>query len=85
MALQQSVTLESGLSAQNAYLRAELVKLQSKTSMAFDLAFYVNDEASTAFERKAYWCGYDLHGENPIKQAYLFLKTLPEFQGAQDV
>lgn len=26
----------------------------------------------------------DLDGPNPIKQAYLHLKTLPEFEGAED-
>jgi hypothetical protein len=27
---------------------------------------------------------YDIEGDNPIKQAYLHLKTLPEFEGAED-
>jgi len=27
---------------------------------------------------------YDLDGENPIKQAYIHLKTLPEFADAVD-
>jgi hypothetical protein len=27
---------------------------------------------------------YDLNGPNPIKQAYLYLKTLPEFADAVD-
>jgi hypothetical protein len=27
---------------------------------------------------------YDIDGENPVRQAYLHLKTLPEFAGATD-
>mgnify|MGYP007101623561 CR=1 FL=1 len=30
-------------------------------------------------------CDYDLNVDNPIKQAYDHLKTLPEFSGAVDV
>jgi hypothetical protein len=29
-------------------------------------------------------CPYDIEGDNPIKQAYEHLKTLPEFEGAID-
>jgi hypothetical protein len=27
---------------------------------------------------------YDINGENPIKQVYIYLKSLPEFAGAVD-
>ena len=36
------------------------------------------------FNTKTYSCAYDINGENPIKQAYLYLKTLPEFASATD-
>lgn len=29
-------------------------------------------------------CAYDLEGENPMKQAYAHIKTLPQYDGAQD-
>jgi len=31
-----------------------------------------------------YTTRYDMDGENPFKQAYEYLKTLPEFEGATD-
>jgi hypothetical protein len=31
-----------------------------------------------------YVSAYDIDGDNPIAQAYLHLKTLPEFAGATD-
>lgn len=85
MALQDNIELESGIVVQDAYTRVESVKLQNKTSMSFEAASFVDATKTTAFRRNAYLAAYDLEGDNPIKQAYLFLKTLPEFQGAQDV
>jgi hypothetical protein len=29
-------------------------------------------------------CKYDITGNNPIAQAYMYLKTLPEFASAKD-
>ena len=48
--------------------------------------------AVTAFEKpngaalftEDYVCSIDLDGPNPIKQAYEYLKTLPEFSDAVD-
>jgi hypothetical protein len=37
-----------------------------------------------AFGDAEYSCAYDLDGANPIRQAYLHLKTLPEFANATD-
>lgn len=85
MAIQSTITTDSGLSIENAYSRIEKIKLTSKTSIAFELASYVSQESNSAFNSKGYLAKYDLSGENPIRQAYLYLKTLPEYANADDV
>jgi hypothetical protein len=45
--------------------------------------FFPNDKSSV-LEELPYQFVYDINGENPIKQAYLYLKTLPEFATATD-
>jgi hypothetical protein len=85
MALQSNITTDSGVSVQNAYSRVEKVKMTSKQSISFELASYINSEVNTAFSSKGYLSKYELEGSNPIKQAYLHLKTLPEFADALDV
>lgn len=84
MALQTNITTDSGISVNNAYNRVEKLKLTSKESIAFDLVSYVNQNATTAFDRTSHLAKYDLNGDNPIKQAYIYLKTLPEFSNATD-
>jgi hypothetical protein len=83
MALKSTITTDNGVSVENAYSRIEKVKMTSKASIAFELSSYINSESNTAFFNKGYLCKYDLNGENPIKQAYIHLKTL-EFAGAID-
>lgn len=67
----------------NAYVRVSSVLL-NKESMKFNIEFCsVSDGA--AIKTSEYVCNYILQGDNPIKQAYEHLKTLPEFAGAADV
>lgn len=82
MALQMTVTTPHGFEATNAYHRVENVSLASKETIRFDLRSYKSADNSAAFEAKTMLCAYDLNGENPIKQAYEYLKTLPEFSNA---
>jgi hypothetical protein len=84
MALKLTTTTPQGFTATDAYHRVEHVSLQSKNSLVFILESYKGsgEPVSFASERKS--CSYDLAGENPIKQAYLYLKSLPEFAGASD-
>lgn len=84
MALQNNIELESGIVVEDAYTRVESVKLQNKTSMSFEAASYVDGGRTTAFRRNGYLTSYDLNGDNPLKQAYLHLKALPEYANAQD-
>jgi hypothetical protein len=45
---------------------------------------YLADGANTPFNSVNVQCAYSLLGENPIKQGYEYLKTLPEFEGCTD-
>jgi hypothetical protein len=54
-----------------------------KTNMFVSVGYYAEKE-NEKIENKNFSFAYDLAGENPIKQAYEHLKTLPEFAGAID-
>ena len=83
MALQKTIQTIYGVTINDAYHRVENVSLLNKNALKFDLASYA-DKDSAAIVNKQYISDYDLNGENPIKQAYLHLKTLPEFADAID-
>jgi hypothetical protein len=83
MALKLTKTTETGFTSNDAYHRVENTAIYSKNKMAFVVKIY-NDTNKESFDAKTFTCEYDLNGENPIKQAYLHLKTLPEFEGAVD-
>jgi hypothetical protein len=84
MALQKSTTSPQGFNAENAYHRVENVSLLNKNSLNFMVLSYVSPSNNVSFQVDTYNCDYDLEGDNPIKQAYEYLKTLPEFSGATD-
>jgi hypothetical protein len=44
----------------------------------------MSSQSGDQLEERPYFFQYDITGENPIKQAYLYLKTLPEFATATD-
>jgi hypothetical protein len=46
-------------------------------------AIYKSEE-SEPIDLRGYYFNLDMEGENPVKQAYLYLKTLPEFSDATD-
>lgn len=49
-----------------------------------DISFNVDIKSMQGSLRRSYMCKVDLNGPNYIKQAYLHLKTLPEYSDAQD-
>jgi hypothetical protein len=65
---------------QDVYVKVETV-FSSKTK-ATAVVSYANDKNKLA--QRSFEFQYDLNGFNPIKQAYLHLKTLPEFADAVD-
>lgn len=84
MALSKTITTETGLQASNAYHRVEAVTLPSKTEITFSVRSYASTDMPF-FAEEFYSCAYDLSGSNPIEQAYVYIKTLPEFAGATDI
>lgn len=84
MALQKTITTEAGLTATDAYHRVEGLRFVSKSEISFLVRSYASTDLP-AFGEAVHACAYDIAGENPIKQAYEHLKTLPEFSGATDV
>lgn len=86
MALSKSITLVNNFEEeslfQDAYLRVARVDA-TKTLATIELSYYKNNAASFLVTRY-FTFTLDLEGPNPIKQAYEYLKTLPEFEGAVD-
>jgi hypothetical protein len=83
MALLKTTTSPQGFEATGAYHRVEGLSLITNQSMTFRVRAY-KDVSFPAFGDNGFMCAYDITGENPIKQAYLHLKTLPEFLNATD-
>ena len=83
MAFTQPTTSAHGFDVPGAYHRVENIQLVGKDSIFFQLRIY-KDSQKPSFSTTAFDAPYDLEGPNPIKQAYQFLKTLPEFSDATD-
>jgi hypothetical protein len=83
MAFKKSLQTSFGIDIQDAYHRVEGVQLISKTEMKFQVRASI-DGVKPHFADSAFECEYDIAGDNPIKQAYNYLKTLPEFAGITD-
>lgn len=85
MALTKPFQIAQGVSAPNAYIRIEAVNLVKGETTSATIHVYPSQAASTdPIRTLCYGFDYSPDGENPIKQAYLHLKTLPEFEGAID-
>lgn len=84
MAITKTITASNGLIAKNACHKVTNVQLIGKAKLAFLVSSYENANASLPFDTKAHECAYDIEGDNPIAQGYIYLKTLPEFSDAKD-
>jgi hypothetical protein len=82
MAIQATINTSSGLSITDAYCKITEVSI-TKNSVTFTLQVFA-DKTKTFVIENVFTAPYDLDGPNPIKQAYEHLKTLPEFEGAED-
>jgi hypothetical protein len=71
-----------GINIANAYYRVSQVQL-GKSQMTAIASLHASAEAPE-LASTMHGCPYDIEGDNPIKQAYEHLKTLPEFEGAID-
>lgn len=84
MALSVDCVTPWGINVPSAYCRVEQVSLVSKDSINFNLRCYVQATEVPHFSDEVFSCEYDLSGDNPLKQAYEYLKNLPEFSNATD-
>lgn len=73
-----------GLSTETAYYQVVSVKDLGKISATVVVHGFTNDSKEHSFYKNEFAFSYDINGENPIKQAYEYLKTLPEFSDATD-
>ena len=83
MALEKTVTSPQGFKAIDAYHRVEGLSLNVKNKINFHVRSYKEID-KPFFAEIILFSDYDLMGENPIKQAYQYLKTLPEWADAID-
>mgnify|MGYP000334844155 CR=1 FL=1 len=86
MALTKSITLQNNFGEDsifaNAYIKVRSVNVAKKTAEAnIDIC---KEQGGLVIQRVQYAFEHSLTGDNPIKQAYLHLKTLPEFSDAVD-
>jgi len=84
MALKKTVTTTHGLEVVDAYHRIEDVKFQGKDVIKFHVKSYKDAASAVPFSDVDFGCAYDISGGNPFSQAYAFVKTTPDFSGAQD-
>ena len=83
MALSVQVNFK-GINIPSAYVTATLPSISlDKTHISFG-AWYRNSADDEVFNSVTYEAPYDLEGDNPFKQAYEHLKSLPEFEGGID-
>jgi hypothetical protein len=86
MALTQSLTLTNNFEEESffadSYLRVNKVTAVKGLS-TIELGYYKNSGGPLLITRY-FTFTLDLDGPNPIKQAYLHLKSLPEFADAVD-
>jgi hypothetical protein len=82
MALKSNVQAVSGVAVNDAYCRVVDVSV-NKEQVTFTLQYCVDDK-KVPFETNRFTALYQLQGANPYAQAYMYLKTLPDFTGAID-
>lgn len=84
MALTKFIKTQHGFDASDCYIKVENVAIFQKTELSFDLVFK-RSTIDPPFKTTSHSCSYDINGQNPIAQAYIYLKTLPEFVSATDI
>lgn len=84
MAILKTVQTGFGIEIKDAHHRVENVSLIAKDKMTFQVRARVSSEQQMIFYEAAFQCRYDINGDNPIAQAYVHLKSLPEFADAVD-
>ena len=83
MALSKTIETIHGFQALNAYHRVEAVSLINKEQISFHVRSYTATN-KPFFVEQVMTAPYQLDGENPIKQAYSYLKTHDQFIDSKD-
>lgn len=85
MALTKKFEVSPGLVAGSAYIRINSVSIvRHEPACAAVQVFAEQRNTEQPVQTLCYGFDLDLDGPNPIKQAYLHLKSLPEFADATD-
>ena len=87
MALSKTLQLidnfKEPITFENAYVKVIQVT-GNKKALTVLYGIYKGPDLEEALEQRYVMFPPDMNGPNPIKQAYLHLKTLPEFSNATD-
>ena len=83
MAIRKTVTTPHGIEIRNAYHRVESLSLVGKDKIKFHFRASV-DGTLPHFADTEYQCTYLLDGDNPIRQAYKYLKTFDQYIDCED-
>ena len=67
-----------------AYYKVVQVTIKPKTEIAFVFCAFASQSESVPLWGNEFKCAYDMAASNPIAQAYVHLKTLPDFADAVD-
>lgn len=89
MALKKNWKLNNGLEVPNAYIRI-ISCAATKTDATVLVGVFINKEYADKGEsvEQSYWLfkpSFNDESKNLWKQAYIFLKTLPQFEEAENV
>jgi hypothetical protein len=82
MAIEKTITLNTGIVVENCVHVVDVVSIVGRSKMHFSILCYVKNAGAESFNPKTYIADYDIDGPNPIKQAYQYLHSLPDFEGA---
>lgn len=83
MALNKTTTTPHGFESVKAYITCEGIRLMGKDQIKFQVRAR-KEPGLPFFEDTEHTASYLINGENPYKQAYNHIKSLPEFANAQD-
>lgn len=84
MALKQDMKTPQGFDAVGAYGKVSALSLNGKDAMTFSVSWLKDQAETLPIVVQHFSAAYSLNGVNPLAQAYLHLKSLPEFSGATD-
>jgi len=84
MALKQDMKTPQGFDAVGAYGRVSALSLNGKDAMTFSLSWFKDQDETTPISMQNFSAAYSLNGVNPLAQAYLYIKSLPEFTSTTD-